>query len=221
VKSLEPCIECKKLSKSYGQVRALKDVTLNIGYGERVAVLGPNGAGKSTLLKILATQTTSYSGTVKIFGKNPLKDKRSIRSKIGFLGHASFLYDELTVEENLSYYGKMFSIGEGSLRRKMDEIISLLGLERWRAVQARHLSHGLRKRADIARVLLHSPNLLILDEPFSGLDKSSIDLLLELFRSQKDMTILFSSHSVELADRVCTRKLLLEHGQLVKDIGGR
>lgn len=216
--ALEPCIQCKELSKAYEEVRALNKVTFNIEYGERVAILGPNGAGKSTLLKILATQITSYDGTVTILGKNPAKDRRYIRSRVGFLGHFSFLYDELTVEENLVYYGKMFSIKEGYLRSRINELMDLLGLKRWSDVQVKKLSHGLRRRADLARTLLHSPELLILDEPFSGLDKSSVNLLLKLFKSSNNITIIFSSHTMELIEQACTRKLLFEHGRLVGDV---
>ncbi len=217
---MELCIECKGLSKTYEEVRALDNVTFSVEPGERVAVLGPNGAGKSTLLKILATQITSYEGVVRILGKDPLREKRYIRSQVGFLGHSSFLYDELTVEENLAYYGKMFSLKEEFLRMRIGELVDLLGLKRWCEVQVKKLSHGLRKRADIARALLHSPRLLVLDEPFSGLDKNSVDLLLELFESSKGTTIIFSSHTMELIGRACTRRLFFERGRLIKDVKG-
>ncbi|HEY4699954.1 MAG TPA: ABC transporter ATP-binding protein [Nitrososphaerales archaeon] len=211
-------VECKDVSKQYGPLRALRGVTINIEIGDIVAVSGHNGAGKSTFLKIVGTHISSSSGNVKVLGNDTTKDRAKVRRDIGFLGHTSFMYDELTVEENLRFYGVMFSINRPTLDKRIKEVIEYVNLERYRHTAAKKLSHGLRKRADIARVFTHSPKVLILDEPFSGLDEKSIKLLIDGFRSQiGKITMLISSHSFEMMNSVFNRTLMFSEGKILKN----
>ena len=207
-------VELIKVSKRYGYLQALKSVSLNISKGEFVAFSGHNGAGKTTLLKIIATHISPSSGTVKIFGDDAFKSGSEIRRRIGLVTHVSFLYDELTVRENLLFYARLFSVeGEGFL-----DIIEALGMKRWYNVPVKQLSHGLRKRADIARALIHDPDLILLDEPFTGLDTNTCDVLVEYLKTQKGKVILISSHSIEWPKKFCDKTILLERGEIVNEM---
>ncbi len=214
-------VECSEIAKNYGHIHALRSVTLNIKPGEIVGVLGHNGAGKSTFLKIIGTQLTPSRGTAHILGKDVEKERIEVRRRVGFLGHLSFMYDELTVEENLQFYGQMFQISQDDLKKKIDEVIDLVNLYRYRAVEVKKLSHGLRKRSDLARIFLHSPKVLILDEPFSGLDEAAVKLLINALKSQgEETTILLSSHEFDLVKGTCSRTLVFSDGRIASDTGG-
>lgn len=213
-------IECKDIAKQYGHSYALRHLTLNIGVGETVGVLGHNGAGKSTFLKILGTHLSPTIGSLKIMNNDIEKSRREIRKIIGYVGHSSFMYDELTVEENLRFYGKMFSINYELLENKIDEVLDFVDMDKYRFTASRKLSHGLRKRADLARVFLHSPKVMILDEPFSGLDKNAVKLFINGLKSQIGITIIISSHDFEMLNDICKRTLTFSDGLLVSDTKG-
>jgi len=206
-------VEIIEVSKRYGYLQALKSVSLRIEEGAFLAFSGHNGAGKTTLLRIIATHISPTSGTVKIFGEDAFEDCE-IRRKIGLVTHDSFLYDELTVQENLLFYAKLFSVKEEAFL----DTIDLLGMKRWYNVQVKNLSHGLRKRADIVRALIHNPDLILLDEPFSGLDTDTCDLLVNYFKSQQGKTLLISSHSLEWTNKICNKRILLDKGKIVGEI---
>jgi heme exporter protein A len=213
-------VELIEVSKSYGYLQALKSVTVTIEEGTFLAFLGHNGAGKTTLLKIIATHIAPSSGTLNIFGENALKNGGELRRKIGLVTHISFLYDELSVRENLLFYANLFNAKEDDFL----DIIEFLGLKRWYNVPVKQLSHGLRKRADIVRALIHNPALVLLDEPFTGLDTNTCDVLLRYFKSQKEkgMTLLLSSHSIEWTKKLCEAGIVLEKGRLIdkRALGG-
>jgi ABC-type multidrug transport system ATPase subunit len=213
-------IECKDISKQYGHLYALQQLTVNIEIGETIGVLGHNGEGKSTFLKILGTLLSPTIGSLKIMDNDVKKQRSEIRKIIGYVGHTSFMYDELTVEENLRFYGKMFSINNESLEKKIDEVLDLVDLDRYRYTASRKLSHGLRKRADLARIFLHSPKVLILDEPFSGLDKNAVKLFVDGLKKQSGITTIISSHSFEMLNDICNRTLTFRDGLLLSDTKG-
>jgi ABC-type multidrug transport system ATPase subunit len=210
-------IEITNVSKQYGHLWALKSVSLEIKERESVALLGPNGAGKTTLMKIIATHISPSNGEVSIFGKNAFKNGEKTRRRIGFAAHESFLYDELTIEENLQFYGKLFSAGPESLQ----PIVESLNLKRWYRFQVNRLSHGLRKRADIARALIHNPDLVLLDELFEGLDEKTCNILVDYLRNQQSRTIVISSHSMDWAKKLCDRGVFLDRGEIAQDIAFR
>jgi len=230
--NIKTAVQLEGVSKRFGYFFALKSISLSVKVGEFVALLGPNGAGKTTLIKIIATQMKPTAGTVKIFGENAFQNSSKtaeLRREIGLVAHESFLYDELTVRENLAFYAKLFSLnkarerfcggcGGSSWEETLSELVEFLNLGRWLDVKAKHLSYGLRKRADIARALIHRPSLVLLDEPFGGLDESSRELLAEYFKCFKGKTLILSSHSYEWAKRVCERGILLERGEVKQEI---
>lgn len=206
-------VEAIEVSKKYGYLWALKSLSLKIDKDEFVALLGPNGAGKTTLMKIAATHISPSSGTVKIFGRNAFENGSEVKKLIGFATHESFLYDELTVEENLLFYAKLFHVDPESFH----EIMESLNLKRWYRVPAKKLSYGLRKRADIVRALIHDPNLILLDELFAGLDEETCSLLVDYFRNQNGKAVLISSHSIYWAKKLCDRGVFLDNGEIVQD----
>lgn len=206
-------VEVVEVSKKYGYLWALKSLTVRIDKGELVAFLGPNGAGKTTLMRIVATQVRPSSGTVKIFGQDAFKHGEQIRKRIGFVTHESFLYDELTIEENLLFYARLFSVSH----ENSHDIVKFLDLKRWYKVPVKRLSYGLRKRADIVRALVHSPDLILLDELFAGLDEETCNLLVGYFKGQHARAVLVSSHSIEWAKKLCERGVFLNKGEIVQD----
>lgn len=212
-KTITVAVETINVSKRYGYIRALKPFSIKIDEGESVAVLGPNGAGKSTLMRILATHILSFSGSVKIYGRSLSKDGEIARKRIGFVTHQSFLYDELSVEENLRFYGGFFSVDQDDIC----EVIDFLNLKSWSRLPVKQLSYGLRKRADIARALIHNPDLILLDELFAGLDEETRTFLVDYFKTLKGKTLLVSSHSIDWAKQLCRRSLFLDRGSLVQD----
>ena len=213
-------VECIDITKQYGHLYALRKLKINIEVGEIVGILGHNGAGKSTFLKVIGTQLSPTAGSLNILGNDVKKVRSKVRRSIGFVGHTSFMYDELTSEENLRFYGKMFSIYGESLEKKIDQVLDQVDIDKYRYVAIKKLSHGLRKRVDLARIFLHSPEILILDEPFSGLDQTVVETLVDLLKKQSGVTSLLSSHSSELLKEFCGRMLTFSEGKLVNDTKG-
>ncbi len=207
-------VELRSVSKHYGPRRALDGVTLSFEEGEAVAFLGPNGAGKSTLLKIVAAQITPTSGEVSVLGSDTVRQPELVKRNVGLVGHRSFMYDELTVEENLEFYGGFFDASSEDYER----VIEMTALGRWRDVKAGHLSYGLRKRSDIARALLSQPKVLVLDELFSGIDQDTADSLVKHLEARRGQTILVSSHSLERGRELCGRGVYLRAGVVEREV---
>jgi ABC-type multidrug transport system ATPase subunit len=206
------------LAKRYGFRYALLDVTLSVGRGEVFGLLGPNGAGKSTLLKVLATLVSPSGGSVLIDGLS-LKDRKvELRRRIGYLGHEPLLYRDLTGEENLKFYYKFYhSSPPEYVQEKLDEVFELLRIGGWRHEPVRNLSRGFKKRFDFARAIIHDPELLLFDEPFSGLDMESLEVAREFVRSMEgEKTIIISTHNIEEAKELCNKAALLAKGRLIR-----
>ncbi|MFQ6054026.1 MAG: ABC transporter ATP-binding protein [Candidatus Bathyarchaeia archaeon] len=211
---MHAAVELLNVTKRYGPLTALREITLSVEQGEAVAFLGPNGAGKTTLLRIIAGQTTPTSGQIKVLDLDAGQELEAVKRNVGLVGHRSFLYDELTVEENLLFYGRFFDATRDDLERVLD----LTNLRRWSGVRAKHLSFGLRKRADIARAMIGDPRVLVLDELFSGLDREACGTLLEHLKERTGRTILVSSHSLEWTGKLCGRGVFLQGGSIVRDV---
>lgn len=162
------------VGKRFGRVVALRAVDIDLTEGETLLVKGPNGSGKSTLLRLLAGLTRPSAGSVEIEGRPPA----AVRRSVGYLGHDPYLYPNLTAEENLSFYSKLYGLDES----RGAAALSSVGLEKWNRPVGQ-LSKGDTQRAAIARCLLHDPRYLLLDEPLTGLDRSGSELVLELMRS--------------------------------------
>ncbi len=208
-----PFIQVSKLTKSFGARKALRGVDLSIGEGEFVVLFGPNGSGKSTLIRVLATLVKPTSGTVRIAGRSAADDAQAVRALIGMVGHQTFLYDDLTVRENLEFYGKMY--GAPRLGERVNALAELLGLTPWLDELVRTLSRGWQQRTALARALVHDPPLLLLDEPETGLDPQAISRLPEwLRRAQKPRTVLMTSHNLDRAGDTGDSVAVLAYGRI-------
>lgn len=210
-------IEVRKLTKSFGPRTALAGVDLSIGAGEFVTLVGPNGAGKTTLLRILATLSRPSSGTVQIGGLDASRDGEQIRRRIGFLSHRTLLYDDLTADQNLRFYARMYDIPAESVRIR--DLLDRVGLGMRRYDRVQTFSRGMKQRLAVARAVLHKPEVLLLDEPYTGLDPQAAqtltDLLLEL--AGEGCVILLTTHRMSRGLAVGQRMLVLHQGRLVYD----
>lgn len=208
-----PGISIRQLTKSYGRFRALNRVDMDVAPGSFLALFGPNGAGKSTLLGIIAGLVRPSRGQVFLDGDEITKDRdESLGRRIGVLSGQTYLYDELTVLENLRFYGSLYDVD--NRRERIEELLHTVGMEGRSGSSVRTLSRGMRQRVALARALLHDPALLLLDEPYSGLDQEAL-VMLKTILAARDRTILLVTHDLvrglEAADRVA----ILNRGRLV------
>ena len=214
---MTPAIEVKALSKTFGAQYALRDINLTLNPGEFLTVFGPNGAGKTTFIRIISTITKASSGQIRVGGFSLEKDPEEIRRTIGVIAHQTFLYEDLIAEENLRFYGKLYDVKD--LGSKIDQMISEVGLKRRRKDRVRTFSRGMQQRLSIARAMLHDPAILLLDEPYTGLDQHAAEMLsgwLRQLRSEQ-RTILMVTHNLERGLDLADRVAILIKGKLVFD----
>ncbi|HKI84794.1 MAG TPA: heme ABC exporter ATP-binding protein CcmA [Candidatus Krumholzibacteria bacterium] len=210
-------LQARGLSRRYGRSWALKKVDLELSAGESVALLGANGAGKSTLLTLLATLHRPTEGQLRIFDLDPHQHSERIRRRIGYVAHATLLDDALTARENLLYYGALFGLAQlGSLA---DQALAQVELEHRAHDRVGGFSRGMRQRLSLARALLHDPDLLILDEPFTGLDAAGCRDLAGRLRQekQKGRAIILATHQLERVLSWSDRALILHRGRKVEE----
>jgi heme exporter protein A len=207
-------LEVEHLTKRFGRAAALDDVTLRVEAGEAALLLGPNGAGKTTLLRCAATLLRPQRGVVRIGGLDAARDGAAVRRRLAVLGHESFLYPDLSPLENLTFYARLYGLA-GPERRAL-ELVEQLGLRGWTHRPVRTLSRGLLQRCALARVLLHMPELLLLDEPFTGLDAEARALLSGVLRDAHahGTAMLMSTHDLDLGLALCQRAIVLAGGRL-------
>ena len=214
----EPLITVNKLDKTFVARWALRSVSFQVTQGEIVALVGPNGAGKTTLLRMVATLSRPNDGSIHI-GKIPLaQHANAARASIGFVGHQTFMYDDLTAEENLTFYARLYDIP--NIPQRVREVAQRVGIENRLGDVTRTLSRGLQQRVTLARMLLHQPAVFLLDEPYTGLDQVAADLLDQIMADAKKegRGILFSTHDLERGLAICDRALILRAGRLVYDL---
>ncbi len=209
---MPPAIELQQLWKYYGDYAALRDFTLAVEKGSCCALLGRNGAGKTTLLRIIAGLSPFQRGTVRVFGHSPRSE--AARRQIGFLGHGIGVYEDLSALENLRFFARIAAVPDASAA--VSEWLDRVALARVSAMPVRQFSRGMRQRLALARAFLHSPNLLLLDEPFTSLDDRAIAILSEflLEARQRGATILLSTHQIREALAVASHVALIENGKL-------
>ncbi len=205
------------VSKRYGRQAALRAVDLVAGGGQVLALLGANGAGKSTLLRVLATLTQPSRGTYRAFGVEAWPRRRDVRSRLGYIGHRPFVYPELTCEENLLFFARMFGIRDE--RKRCSDALARVGLSDRAERDAASLSRGLLQRLDLARATLHRPSLLVFDEPDTGLDSAGRTLLMSMMREHADSDglVIFTSHALEFAIVTADRIVTLSNGEITDD----
>ena len=209
-------IEVENLVKWYGPTLAVDNLTFHIPAGEIVGFLGPNGAGKSTTLRILTGYLPPTSGCARIAGRDVLTDSRYVRSQIGYLPESNPLYPEMRVEEYLHFRGKLQSMDRDARSTRINEVCDRCGLVAVRRRLIGQLSRGNRQRVGLAASLLHSPPLLILDEPTAGLDPNQITQVRQLIRElREDHTVLLSTHILPEVEKIADRVLVIAAGRIV------
>jgi len=213
----KPVLEVRNVTKFFGDLAALKEVTLGIRCGESALLYGPNGAGKTTLMRMLVSLARPSSGEVLFDGRNIEQDGASAKTAIGFVSHATFLYGELTVRENLKFFGSLFGLSD--LQKRIDAALEMFDMRAREDVFVRDLSRGLQQRASLARAFLHNPNFVILDEPFTGLDHQSVKKLAEILLRLPDQgkALLFSTHDFEQGAALAKRLIALKAGRVRYD----
>jgi heme exporter protein A len=212
-----PIIEISGLSKAYGFMPVLRQIHLNIERGQFVSLLGPNGSGKSTLLRMLSGLSKPTKGTIRIGGWEMPREAEAVRSQIGLVSHKSLLYDNLTANENLQFFGNLYQVKD--LDQRINDLLKRVGLEKRAHSLVRTFSRGMLQRLSIARALLHDPHVLLFDEPYTGLDQDAgavLDHLLIEARSG-GRTILMVTHQLDRAALLSDRILILSRGHIGYD----
>jgi ABC-2 type transport system ATP-binding protein len=211
-------IEVDHIVKKYGDFTAVDDVSFTVQEGEIFGLLGPNGAGKSTLIRMMTTLIPITSGYARILGYDVQKEPDAARRLMGVIPQALTSDLDLTIEENLNIYAKLYDVPAKKRKAAIDELLELVDLTKWRSAQTKTLSGGMRRRLEIARGLVHSPRIFFLDEPTTGLDPVSRVAVWEMLtniKSQRKLTILITTHYMDEADRLCDRIAIVDHGKLV------
>lgn len=214
-------IEVAKLSKVFGLLPALQEVDFTVKRGEFVLLLGANGSGKSTLLRLLCGLSKPSAGAIRIGGWELPREAMAVRSQIGLVAHRPLLYENLTARENLDFYGKLYGIETMERQKRVSDMLQQVGLLRRADSLVRTFSRGMQQRLSIVRALLHQPDLLLLDEPYSGLDQAASEILDGLLTSarQAGRTIILSTHLLERAPHTAERALILSRGRIGFDGG--
>ncbi len=211
-------IQVTNLSKIYGAQRAIDGISFNLKPGEIVGFLGPNGAGKSTTMKILTGYLQPTSGTARIAEFDVLEQPMQARRTIGYLPEHNPLYLDMYVREFLLFSGKLYGLGGDSLTQRVNEMVTMCGLEAEKHKKIGQLSKGYRQRVGLAQSFLHDPSVLILDEPTTGLDPNQILEIRELIRTAgKNKTVLFSTHIMQEVEALCDRVIIINKGKVVSD----
>ena len=207
-------ITVENITKTYGQQKALNCISFSVEKGEIVGFLGPNGAGKSTLMKILTTYISASDGDAKVNGHNVVSDKKAVQKSVGYLPEHNPLYLEMYVREYLSFNKNVYNIANA----RIDEVISLTGLTPESHKKIGQLSKGYRQRIGLANALLHNPEVLILDEPTTGLDPNQLVDIRHLIKTVgKDKTVFLSTHIMQEVEAICDRVIIINKGEIVAD----
>ena len=207
-------ISINNVSKFYGEQTALQSVSLNIKKGEVVGFLGPNGAGKSTLMKIITCYLSANEGEVKVCGVDVQEDSLSVRSKVGYLPEHNPMYLEMYIKEYLEFVAGVYK----SPKERISEMINITGITAEQHKKIGELSKGYRQRVGLAAALIHNPEVLILDEPTTGLDPNQLSEIRSLIKKiGENKTVLLSTHIMQEVDKMCSRVVIINKGKIVDD----
>ena len=209
-------ISINKVNKFYGNQQALTDVSFSLKKGEIVGFLGPNGAGKSTLMKIITCYLEQDSGKVQVCDLNTIEQNLKEKAKIGYLPEHNPLYTDMYIKEYLTFVGRIYKVE--NLNNRITEIIQQTGLTAEQSKKIGELSKGFKQRVGLAAALIHNPEILILDEPTTGLDPNQLVEIRNLIKEVgKDKTVLLSTHIMQEVDKMCNRIIIINKGKIVED----
>jgi heme exporter protein A len=211
-------VEVRGLIKRFGVKPVLRGLTFQVGTGEFVAMVGPNGAGKTTFLRILATLSKPNAGEVSIAGYRLPERAASVRQRLGVVAHQPLLYGDLTAEENLQFYGRMY--GLAAAQERVDQVLRLIGLHARRRDLVRQFSRGMQQRLAIGRAILHDPEVLLFDEPHTGLDQEAAAMLDEVLLevAAHGRTVVMTSHNLTHASELADRLDILSKGKITASL---
>lgn len=208
-------LHVEHLTKQFGTRKAVDDVSFDLPQGAFLSVFGPNGAGKTTLLRMLATLSRPSAGSMIIDGIDAKENPDKLRSHVGLISHNSMLYPDLTAEENLVFYGRLYGVANPEARAL--ELLDAVGLKHRRLDRVRTFSRGMTQRVSIARALVHDPSVVLLDEPYSGLDPHAVDIFDRLIEQQREgRTFVMVSHDFEKGSALADYVLVMARGRIVR-----
>jgi ABC-2 type transport system ATP-binding protein len=210
-------VEVDKLTKCFGDFCAVDALSFNVAHGEMFGLLGPNGAGKSTLIRMLTTLVPPTGGTARIKGFDIVRQANEVRKNIGVIPQAMTSDLDLTAEENMAIFSKLYGIPGERRRRAIHDLLEAVDLARWADKPVKMFSGGMRRRLEIARGLVHEPKIFFLDEPTTGLDPASRTAVWEMLahlKRERDLTILITTHYMDEADKLCDRIAIVDHGKI-------
>ncbi len=215
----EPLVEARNLTKRFGTFTAVDSVDFTIERGEVFGFLGPNGAGKSSTMRMIGATSPITEGQLKVFGLDPNADGREIRARLGVVPQEDMLDEELTVTDNLTIYGRYFSLPRSVIKPRVDELLEFAQLTEKRDAKVEALSGGMKRRLTIARALISNPELVILDEPTTGLDPQARHVLWDrLYRlKQRGATLIITTHYMDEAEQLCDRLVVMDGGRIAAE----
>ena len=215
---MSDAIKIKSLSKSFGPIDAVRNISFNVGYGEVLGFLGPNGAGKSTTMKMITGFLAPTSGTVEVNNHDVLEDPLSVKRSIGYLPEGAPAYGEMTVRSFLNFIADIRELSSSIRKERLDEVIETINIKTVIDQSIETLSKGYKRRVGLAQAILHDPNILIMDEPTDGLDPNQKHEVRNLIKKMaKKKAIIISTHILEEVDAVCSRAIIISSGKLLFD----
>ena len=219
-KKNEEIIKCINVSKQFGYFFALKKVSFSIRESSIFGIAGANGAGKTTLIKILSGILSPTIGKIVIGGMNYEDHSKNIKQNIGITSDESFLYEELTIFENLKFYANLhLNFEKDNITTKINHFAKKFNLTDWIDEPVRNLSHGMKQKVELMRTLMHHPSILFLDEPFTGLDYNTTKMLINFFKElqiKENITIIITTHKIDIFQQICDELIILKRGKVNK-----
>jgi ABC-2 type transport system ATP-binding protein len=213
-----PDVEVDHLSKCFGDFCAVDALSFEVNHGEMFGLLGPNGAGKSTLIRMLTTLVPPTSGTARVNGFDIVRQANGVRKSIGVIPQAMTSDLDLSAEENMGIFAKLYGISGDKRRHAIQDLLKAVDLDQWADKPLKTFSGGMRRRLEIARGLVHEPKIFFLDEPTTGLDpvsRTAVWEMLSRLKRERDLTILLTTHYMDEADKLCDRIAIVDHGKVV------
>ncbi len=212
----ENAIEMENLTKKFGDFTAVDNISLDIKKNEIFGFLGPNGAGKSTTIRMLCTLSNPTSGSAKIAGYDIMKDPAKVRKKIGLVAEKMIMYDTLTSAENLRFFGKLYRIPKQKLEDRIDELLELVNMQKWKNTQIEKFSTGMKQRINVIRALLPEPEIIFMDEPTLGLDPQTTYSIRDITReiNKSGVTVILTTHAMVEAEALSNRVAIIDHGKI-------
>jgi ABC-type multidrug transport system ATPase subunit len=209
-------VETKELTRRYGYRVALRKVSLNFSKNGIQGLFGSNGAGKTTLMRVISTLLRPHGGFISVMGFDPQEEPEEVKKRIGLVGDKPLLYEELTGIENLQFYSKLFGLSSDFFESQVEDLAPRFAIDTWLEEPVKNLSTGLKKRLDIVRSLMHDPKLLLLDEPFSGLDKdTTADFREYLNENRNSRTTIVTTHNLAFGASLCDEYVTLRKGVVI------